>query len=250
MGNQLYGYYAFAQTLCAVLGDCAYVVVGRMTGQTNAVLTYGNWAGQLPGGTVSLAPHIAYGKFGELVLLDGGRDGNLVMTPVPGNEQSYGWMGGVAQKGVIVAVSKWAPEHDRLLALLTLYHAVHQGLILHHTGFRFSERANYESKNALFRNGMDRPAVDHERTYFRVDNVYREHQFFPYGPWDDARHWDFVCQDPDALLYYIAIAYGRVPVFFDDVGPHDPVGVVWVQAKNGSKLGVMARKKWWNVEEG
>lgn len=251
MGNQLYYYHKFADRLCIALGDGAYVVVGAMTGNPNAALTYGNWAGTVPEGTSSRAPHIAYGKFGELALLDGGRDGKLVMTPVAGNKQSFGWMGGVAQKGVIVAVSKWKPEHDLLLALLTLYNAVHQELILHHVGFRFPDHDSYEATNTVFQRGMSRPAEDHERTYFRVDAAYREHQFFPNGPKDNARHWDFVCNDPDAFLTWIAHAYDREPVFFDDVGLHDPVGVVWVQAEDGgSKLGVMARKTRWNVEEG
>lgn len=250
MGNQLNGYFRFAQTLCDALGEYAYVVVGRVIGEMKAVLAEGSWAGAVPEGTTSRAPHIAYGKFGELVLLDGGRDGKLVMTPVPVNEQSYGWMGGVALDGVIVAVSKWKPEHDRLLALLTLYNAVIQELTLHHVGFRFSDRESYEAANAKYQYGMPRPAEDHERTYVLVGAAYREHQFFPDGSRDNRRHWDFVCKDPVSLLNWVADAYSQIPVFFDDVGSRDPVGVVWVQAEDGSKLGVMARKTWWNVEEG
>lgn len=244
----LYACNRFAQTLCKALGDFAYVVSGQVNSETHEVITCSNWAGAVPEGTISRAPHIAYGKFGELVLLGGGSDGQLVMTPVPGNKESYGWMGGVAQNGVIVAVSKWAQEHDRLLALLTLYHTVHHDLILHHAGFRFPDLASYEAANALFEDGIERLAEDHERTYFKLGYNYREHQFFPDGPCDNARHWDFMCQHPEDLLWFIARAYGKEPIFWE-AGKNDPVGVVWIQAEsNGSKLGVMVRKDWWTVE--
>lgn len=249
MESKMHLCYPFAQTLCEALGEFAYVVSGQVSDGKHEVLTYGNWAGSLPEGTTSRAPHIAYGKFGELVLLGGGSDGQLVMTPVPGNEKSYGWMGGVAQNGVIVAVSKWAQEHDRLLALLTLYNAVHEELTLHHAGFRFRSRESYEAANALFEGGMPRPAEDHERTYFNMGVYYREHQFFPGGPLDTARHWDFVCTKPEELLWFIAKAYGKEPIFWE-AGENDPIGVVWIQAESdSSKLGVMARKALWKVEE-
>lgn len=242
--------FAFANDLCNAIGDFAYIVAGHMDGVTHKVQACGNWAGKTPKSLTSRAPHIAYGKFGELVLANAGLDKQLVMTPIPGNEQSYGWFGGVAQDGVIVAVSKWAQEHDRLLALLTLYSAVHQGLTLHHTGFRFPDHTSYENANSMFENGIKRPAEDHERTYFRAGKRYREHQFFPDGPKDTARHWDFLCTDPEALLWFIANAYGKEPVFWE-AGENDPAGVVWIQAESdNSKLGVMARNIWWRVEEG
>jgi hypothetical protein len=237
--------------LCEAIGRYAYIVAGELNEGTNhEFLTYSNWAGDYPEGTVSRAPHIAYAKFGELVLLSGGINGDLVMTPVPENKESLGFMGGAGQNGVIVAVSKWEEEHDKLLALLTLYNTVHQPLALHHAGFRFPDKQSYDLKNATLQNGMERPAEDHERTYFNTGEYYRENQFYPGGPRDSACHWDLFCDDPKALLWFIARAYGIEPVFWE-AGKNDPIGAVWIKAKrDGSMLGVMARYDWWKVEEG
>lgn len=247
-GNPVKGY-LLANTLCNALGEYAYIVTGEVGKQACEIQAYGNWAGNVPSGLQSRAPHVAYGKFGELVLAGAGVNGELVMTPVPGNEMSYKWMGGVAQNGFGVAVSKWAQEHDQLLALLTLYHCVHQDLHLHHVGFRFATHAEYEEANSHFMNGMVRPAEDHERMYVNMGPFYREHQFFPGVPRQSSRHWDFVCEQPKELLLFLAHAYNTEPVTWI-AGENDPIGVVWVQAgSDGSKLGVMARSKWWNIED-
>lgn len=251
MNHNLEQSYLFAEILCKALGEYAYVVVGFLLspGGSNQVLTYGNWSGIVPSDVDSRAPHIAYGKFGELVLANLGQDGELIMTPTPGNEQSYGWMGGVAQNRTGVAVSKWAEEHDKLLALLTLYNAVQDRLNLHHVGFRFPNRETYEDHNLQFKftGGISRPAENHERVYFNLGKFYREHQFYPGGPHDSARHWDFACCNPKDLLLFIAHAYGTEPSFWE-AGPNDPIGAVWIPDKKGNKLGVMARHYWWVVE--
>lgn len=245
MDDQLRKWHGFSVTLCESMGAFAYVAVGRVN-EALETQVYGNWAGSVPVGTVSRAPHVAYGKLGELVLLGAGLDGKLIMTPTD-NDLGYGWMGAVAQNGVVVAVSKWAQQHDRLLALLTLYHAVHAPLELHHAGFRFPSLDAYQTENSLFRGGMERPAEDHLRTYFPMrPGYYREHQFFPDGPQDRARHWDIVCPDPMDLLRFIAQAYGNEPVLWEP-GPHDPFGVAWIPDKDGDKLGVMARVAFWDV---
>ncbi|NMB69848.1 hypothetical protein GYA27_01425 [candidate division WWE3 bacterium] len=241
--------HGFASKLCSAMETYAYVAVASFD-QAQNVISYGNWAGNVPNDIVSRAPHAAYGKLGELVLQRAGIDGKLIMTPTAGNDLSFHWMGAVAQNGFIIAVSKWAQEHDRLLALLTLYNYVHHTLKLHHVGYRFPNRKEYVIANSRFGNGIRLDAVDHMRTYFPTEgDYYREHQWFPEGPYDEARHWDFVTDEPEDLLNFLAAAYGQSPVFFDDAGKNDPVGVVWVNAEDGTKLGVMARKTWWKVGE-
>jgi hypothetical protein len=245
------GVHEFAAQLCKAMGMFAYVVVGTVDESLNLV-SYGGWAGTVPEDTVSRAPHVAYGKMGELILKSGGLNGQLVMTPTKGNGLSYGWMGAVAQNGLIVSVSKWAQEHDRLLALLALYNQVHLPLRLHHVGIRFPGAQAYEIESTLLESGMvlDVPG-NHERTYFLMkEGYYRELQWLPDGPYDDARHWDFVTEDPAGFLSFVAAAYGTSRVFFDNIGEHDPVGVVWVTGSDNTMLGVMARKTWWNIEEG
>jgi len=134
--------------------------------------------------------------------------------------------------------------------LLTLYDREVHPLKLHHVGFRFPDAESYGANCAGRENGMVRNVPgDHYRTYFRTGESYLEHQWFPEGPHDEAAHWDFVTEDPDGLLNFIAAAYGKGPVFFDDVGEHDPVGAFWVTGSDGTKIGVMARKTWWKVEE-
>jgi len=244
---KLDGMWLFAQQLCKALEDPAYIVVAKVNPDTNEVFSHGNWVGPKFTG-ISKATHVAPAKMGEIVLAGAGLDGKLVMTPVAGNELSFGWMGGVGQKGTIVAVSKWPQEFDRLLALLTLYHTIHEKLSLHHVGFRFTTPDEYETANASHKNGLIRPAEDHERTYFPMTRYYREHQFVTNAVNDKPlRHWDFVCEQPEKLLAFIANAYGQDPTFWK-AGENDPIGVSWVEASStGAKLGVMARRTWWDV---
>lgn len=247
----------FAAQMCNAMGMFAYVVVGTIT-ENRQVQAYGGWAGTLPEGVSSLAPHVAHVMMGELVMVDGGLNLNdkLVMTPTDtNNEFSCGWMGAVAQNGLIVAVSRWdwKQEYDRLLALMVLYNRLHNPLQLHHVGFRFPNSTAYENGNKSFHGGIERNIPgDHDRTYFPMaGNHYREHQWFPNGPYDNARHWDFVVSAPEEFLKFIAHAYGQEPVLFDSAGENDPIGLVWItDASHGLKMGVMARRQWWNVDEG
>ncbi len=242
----------FASNVCDTMGVFAYMSLANVT-PDRYVSSFGGWAGLPMLGIQSRAPHVAFSKMGELILFGAGNDSRLIMTPVPGYESGLGWMGAVAQNGLVVAVSKWAEEHDRLLALITLYHAQYEKLTLHHAGFRFEDYAKFTVENRLFSGGLVRNVPnDHERVYFPLGGGrYREHQWFPDGPHDPARHWDFVTAQPANFLWFIARAYGQEPVFFEDSGENDPIGVVWVTAKeDGSKLGVMARRKHWVVENG
>lgn len=243
---------SFANGICDAMSIYAYMAVACVH-FNNATFAHGGWVGTVPLGTKSRAPHVAYSKLGELVLLGGGSNGQLIMTPVEGNELSLGWMGAVAQNGTAIAVSKLAQEHDKLLALITLYHAIHNDLSLHHVGFRFEDFAAYTRENRLFRGGMVRNVPgDHDRTYFPLSGGrYREHQWFPGGPHDRGKHWDFVTEQPEDFLWFVARAFGKEPVIFEDSGANDPMGVVWVTAESdGSKLGVMARRTHWVVENG
>lgn len=249
----IYYNHEFAAQLCSAMGIFAYVVVASVKVDRDAV-TFGGWAGSFPeGATVkSSAPQVAYCKMGELLLAGAGLDGTLVMTPVESNELSLHWMGGAALNGTIVAVSKLAQEHDRLLALLTLYDREIKPLKIHHVGIRFPDEETYRSNCAGHENAMVRDVPnDHNRTYFHTEyGYYREYQWFPNSPHDSSAHWDFVTDDPKGLLTFIANAYGIKPVLFGDGSERSPVGVVWISNKdNTKKIGVMARKTWWKVEE-
>jgi hypothetical protein len=112
LAQQLFEWHQFADVLCRAADKFAYVTVSKMLASKQAALTYGAWAGKAPADIESRAPHVAYGKLGEMILLDGGREtsDNLILTPIVGSQMSYGWMGGAAINGVSVAVSKWAQE--------------------------------------------------------------------------------------------------------------------------------------------
>jgi len=244
--NSIMGH-ALATEFCESAGLFAFGVVSQAD-PGGGVISYGGWMGEVPVGVDSKAPQVAYRKTGELVMAGAGLDGQLVMTPIEGNELSDKWMGGVALNGTIVAVSKWAQEHDRLLALAVLYHAQYGGLELHHAGFRFLSEKSWQVANAGLEGGMIRPAEDHQRMYFTTGKgYYLEHQWFPGGPHDQAMHWDVVCDDPQGLLRFVSSAYGKEPKFFEDCGSHDPIGVFWVTSGDGTKIGLMARPIWWDV---
>jgi len=247
------GAHRFTDRICRAMGLYAYTAIGTRDADGNVVVCAG-WAGEVPQGVDSRAPHVAFGKLGELNIAGAGLDGNLIMTPIRNSKLGYGWigfgwMGGVAQNGLMVTVSKLAQEHDRLIALITLYNREHQNLQLHHVGVRFTSKALYEAANNR-PGGMVRNVVDHDRTYYWCsEGYYTEYQWFPDGPHTDARHWDFVVSDPRRFLMFVANAYDQEPVFFDDASENDPIGVVWVTDEKGKKYGIMAREGWWQVEK-
>ncbi len=237
-----------ADRLCRSMRIFAYVICAS-TGTSSEVFTFGGWAGEKPDDVKSSAPQVAHGKLGEMILMGGGSDGKLIMSPIE-HITKYGWMGAVAQDGYMVAVSKLAEEHDRLVALMVLYSQAHYDIALHHVGFRFESEADYLQANASKDQGMQRDIPgDHMRTYFEEDDYYTEHQWFQDGPHTYARHWDIVTDDPRHFLTWIAAAFGTEPTFFEHVRENDPVGVVWIESKDGTKFGVMARSQFWYVEE-
>ncbi|OGC70024.1 hypothetical protein A2415_01540 [candidate division WWE3 bacterium RIFOXYC1_FULL_39_7] len=248
--SRLFAWHSFANDLCTFMGWHAYVAVSAMLIKKHAALTYGAWAGTPPEDIESRAPHVAYGKLGEMILLDGarGNHGKLIMTPIEGNELSYGWMGACAVNGIAVAVSKWTQEADKLLALLTLYNAAKRPLTLHHVGRRFASQGAYDAANILQGVGMKRPKADHERMYFPRGGRYLEHQYFPNGLRVKSQHWDVQTPDPDDFLKFVAGAYNLQPELWEEEDPNDPRGVVWIDTGDEGPLGVMARESWWSVE--
>lgn len=243
-----------ADTICTAMDREAYVVVGEANPRNHEnVQSVGKWVGPKPR-TRSRAPFVAHAKFGELALL--GDPLAITCTPVDGFELGLGWMGGVRVATNIVAVSKWAEEHDKLLALVLAY-GMDEEVRFHHIGHRHPTMEDFRKAST---NRMPSPlevpaADDHIRIYYRVSDsmtangyYYLEDQFFPEGPCDTAIHWDFATSHPERMLQFIAGAYGEKPTFFSDAGMNDPVGVYWVPEKNGDKIGVMARNRWWEVE--
>ena len=217
-------------------------------GPKQTLVSIGGWLGGLPE-SESRAPAVAYAKLGELNIVS---ESGLSMTPVPGYDLSLGWMGGVRREEILVGVSKWAQEHDKLLALLTVYSAFFQTK-LHHVGFKFeSEAAMRKASSDQGTEALEVPAADHLRIYHKIENnlgnFYKEFQFFPDSPDGGAIHWDLITESPDLLLKFVAVAYGAKPIFWE-TGANDPIGVVWIKPANGSApMGVMARSKDWKIE--
>jgi len=242
--------HGFASLLCEALGRGAYVSLAQVVDDSFA--SVGGWAWQKPD-QPSRAPYAANAKVAEL-LYRGASEG-LSLTPIKGLELSLGWMGGARLDDLIVGVSKWSEEHDRLLALLVLY-SLQREVRMHHIGTRYpTEEEMYAASREIGLPPIVLPADDHQRIYHLVNAphapngcFYREVQFFPDGPKDTASHWDLATDNPEDLLRFVAGAFGTEPVLWDDVGSDDPVGVVWVPDKQGLKLGVMARERWWDIE--
>lgn len=254
-GSEIQMAHRFADLLCSAYGLPAYVSLGRIDPDGYSVMIVGSWAGGVPE-EPSKAPYAATAKLAELVWY--GQSRGLSLTPVPGLGIGLGWMGGARYDWDVVGVSKWAQEHDRLLALILLYSLEHE-TTLHHVGFRFiSEEAMRVNSAGLVEKlgtgAIEVPAEDHMRLYHPVGDArcprgvyYVEHQYFPDGPHTHAFHWDLITQNPVQFLTFVAGAYGTEPVWLDPE-EHGPMGLVWVVAeKDGTIMGVMARDKWWNV---
>jgi hypothetical protein len=174
----------------------------------------------------------------------------LVLTPT-GLTEGLGLAGAARLAGYTVGCSRWASEHDKLLALIVLYSLQYE-VRLHHVGTRFPTNQEFEEASAEF---SDSPiyvsAPDHVRHYHHVESplspngeYWVEYQHFPSGPFTPAAHWDLATSNPHGLLLFVADAFEQKPVFFENPGKNDPVGVVWVTSSSGAILGVMARDRW------
>lgn len=250
--DQLVSGFEFAQLMCWALGRGAFTSLAAVGPENSTYVQIGGWTGEEPD-KPSRAPYIASAKVTELFY--GGSAEGLSLTPIPDFTEGFGWMGGARYDDHIVGVSKWAEEHDRLLALLVLYSLKWQ-VHLHHVGFRYPTEE--EMQVASMRLGLEpimKPAEDHARIYHPVETdrspsgvYYHEVQFFPDGPYDYAVHWDLAAKDPEHLLNFVAKAYGRNPVLWE-AGSNDPIGAVGIPDKKGSILCVMAREHWTRVED-
>lgn len=244
-----------AHLLCVTYRQPAFVHLARVNPVTKGLVATGGWVGP-PFEGESVAPYAAQAKVAELFWY--GKSDGLSLTPVEGFQYGLGWMGGARYNNDIVGVSHWHQEHDRLLALLTLY-SFNYEMRLHHGGFRHeTEEAAREAaaKTAAARGVevIEVPADDHLRLYVRIEDernpkryMYEEHQFFPNGPKTPAFHWD-IATKADDLLVFVANAYGGTPVWMES-GDSGPIGLFWVRAEeDGSMLGIMARERWWDIE--
>ncbi len=235
-----------AHLLCTAVQQHAFVTI--LKGGRSYFLSVGGWAGDNPP-LDSRAPYASGAKALELLWKGAPRPGQLLCTPTD-LSLSLGWKGGVRNTDYIVGVSKWAEEHDLLLALIVLY-GLQQEVRLHHVGFRYASIDAYFAASKLLGAGVDVPAKDHLRRYHRVESsltpngeYWQEIQFFPQGPHTRAVHWDIATSDPIGLLMHVANAFGTQPSFFADAGKYDPVGVVWIEGGDGKIMGLMTRDRW------
>ncbi|OGM28405.1 hypothetical protein A2801_02645 [Candidatus Woesebacteria bacterium RIFCSPHIGHO2_01_FULL_41_10] len=250
----LYRGQSFASTLCRALGRGAFIVLMQVNEDGEGFVSIGDWAGEKPS-VPSRAPFVANAKAAELFYA--GKAVGLCTTPIISFEMGLGWMGGARDTRLIVGVSKWAEEHDLLLAVLTLYAMQHETQ-LHHVGIRFpSEVSMRLASQGIKASPLEVPAADHMRIYhwmpswhLATNGYYLETQYFPAGPQTEAYHWDLVTEDPVQLLEYVGSAFSITPELFDDSGANDPIGMIWIPDKEGNMMGVMARKDWWYVEQG
>ena len=217
----------------------------------------GTWVGEVPVGITSNAPLFAPEKMLELLRQPAPEPEVLVLTPISGYPNTTGLMGGarmiVGPRDLTIAVSKLAQEWDKLLAVCLIYDALVAPLRLHHVGFKYSTENEFIKAASLYAEGMARPAVDHKRIYVPQkpgrSHYYRELQLFPKGStWEGGprKHWDYVTEDPDGFLWFVAKAFGQEPVFWDSE-VNSPIGMVAILDDHGNPLTVMARSKWWTV---
>ena len=248
--DELLMVHTLGNLVCSAMKRQAYVSLMKVGPDGSSYISVGGWAGGQPTES-SRAPFVATSKAAEL-LYYGDRDG-LMLTPIPDFEFSTGWKGGARLGQDIVGVSKWAEEHDLLLALILLHFFVWETR-LHHIGWRMQSKEAWQEAcgkeaEAGFQDAH-LPADDHLRMYFwHPDNrsgnggYHTEYQFFPDGPQTPAVHIDLAVGDPDRFLRFVANPFNLPPIIWDD-DPNGPYGAVWVTGKDGSIMGVMARDRW------
>ncbi len=256
----LNGIFSLGQLLAAVLGEPMHIYARVKSKNTGLVLAAGAWVGKTVGVdlTKSRADWIAPWKLATVLQMSI-EAGVLVKSPNPDWEHSCPWNGAVRllidDLDVAVICSKWDERHDLLLASLLLYHVQFSILQFHHIGIRFPTMEAYAAANFRLEQKatpLVRPADDHLRTYFKLwawPVGYVEHQFFPNGPHDNARHWDLQAADPLGFLQFIGDALDTAPISWE-FEENSPVGMVKVQpTEEGEVLSVMVRPTWTPVED-
>lgn len=154
-------------------------------------------------------------------------------------------------------------QNAAMAALLRWLGSPRHSFVVHHVGRAcFSQADRDEAVHAarLAGNLVVSLAGDgHARHYWYVPDDstrgllrghYRELQWW--GPENKKQmgrtHIDVWVDDPDMFLRYVGDRAGVEPIFFQDSGPDDPIGVVWLRGREGEiDFGVMARPRWWNL---
>jgi hypothetical protein len=249
---------AFANRMLFAMGIYAHVFVSLKTVDHQDTHTEAIWAGVTPTNDPSRAYWIAVRKGMALMAspMLNTKPYSLLLTPIEGMEE---YMGGIRvlteELDIAIAVSKLDQAHDRLIAGCIMYAYLFQEdmempLTLHHVGTR-GTKDEFAHKIAEWGgNALVCPVSDHSRAYMHVGPHYLEQQYFQNGPWDGARHWDFVANDPIHFLTFLAYLYETDPVLWD-AGKNDPIGMVSIMGENSPEVifSVMARPKWWDVTE-
>lgn len=248
----------FMNQLALVRQQPFYAVLGLADYETQSAASFGLWLGTDFPVANSEAAGVAHGKYGELV--SRGDPFGVCTTPVATYKRSYGWMGGIRYGNKIIAVSKLAQQYDLMMAVLGMYAWMGNDVEIHHLGSRFASRREMiiEARRLAVLHGthqLIRPAYEHERIYVPVPSsyvhrghYYLETQYDPQAPWGGVSHIDVVTSDPKSLLRFVASAYNNQPTIWDDADDNDPVGVFYVSDGQENWLGVMARPKFWDVE--
>jgi hypothetical protein len=239
--------FALAHLVCTALEKSAFAVVGQETGE--AIYTKAGRVG---------FPYAGFsGGYAQTInactaLIYSGRVDNykdLRLTPIPGAIRHKGKIGGAAQENVYVAVDKLTPTQNRALAVVVLYHCLHSNLKLHHVGFSYSDEKSYQRANSKFQAGGEISKNGVAHTFFKIPNegsfFYREHLFNPYSSRNKRVHLDFVCEDPPRFIWFVAGAFGQIPVVCPDVKPDETAGYVCL----GDEFEITTRAKWLNVSE-
>lgn len=245
-----------AEQLCVALDT--YWLVDASAGNPNTPLIFsqGHWVGDVPTSIISRASHLAPMKRAE-VIRNTRAPSMRVLTPVESDTESTHLMGGAGLDCISIGCSKWDERFDRLLAVILLYHTTEAELTLHHAGFAFPDSGAFAVANRAHSADLlreDSGQGGHMASYFIKNfagvDFYREHLLIPGdgSPTSHFKHWDVIVANPVHFLWSVASAFDQTPeLFVDHPDPNAPAGAVWVTDAKKQKLGVMARRNWWEV---
>lgn len=246
-----------AEQLCVALDTYWFIEVSAGNPNTPLVSSQGRWVGDVPTNIISRASYFAPMKRAEVIRNT--RSPNMrVLTPVESDTESTHLMGGAGLDCVSIGCGKWDGRFDRLFALILLYHTTEAELTLHHAGFAFPDSGAFAVANGAHSVDLlrkDSGQSGHVASYFRKNfagvDFYREHLLIPGddgSPTGYFRHWDVVVKNPAHFLWSVASAFDQTPeLFVDHPDPNAPAGAVWITDAKKQKLGVMARRNWWEV---
>lgn len=230
----------------------SFVAVAVQNPQFPGFYYYGDWAGEMSCHNFQQPQQEILDKLNTLMgqQMVNDQQGKVRRTPMHNNSSIGGMRFSNQNIDVGVVTTNWPHTESQFVVAATLYNAITpNGIRLHHTGIPFICKEMFDKTVARHPNTIKRSVANKEYVYVFLGNngYYLEFKYDPDYP-NDNIHLDVVVISPKHFLEFLGTCFDQEPVILCDY-PNGAKGKIELPNSNGESLCIVAREKWWNVQE-